>query len=76
MGRSWSHQNIQIQIVLDLMMIINHGPKVHEIMPVYTFSLLPLSIYCHVPARCGLQQTTLAPGSDETRARDPFYINT
>ena len=27
--------------------------------------------YCHVPARWGLQQTTLAPGSDETRARDP-----
>ena len=28
--------------------------------------------YCHVPARLGLQQTTLAPGSDETRARDPL----
>ncbi len=29
--------------------------------------------HCHVPARCGLQQTTLAPGSDKTRARDPSY---
>ena len=27
--------------------------------------------YCRVPARWGLQQTTLAPGSDETQARDP-----
>ena len=27
-------------------------------------------LYCRVPARWGLQQTTLAPGSDETRARD------
>ncbi len=29
-------------------------------------------LYCHVPARWGLQQTTLAPGSNETRARDPL----
>ena len=28
--------------------------------------------YCRVPARWGLQQTTLAPGSDETWARDPL----
>ncbi len=28
--------------------------------------------YCRIPARWGLQQTTLAPGSDETRARDPL----
>ena len=28
-------------------------------------------LYCSVPARWGLQKTTLAPGSDETRARDP-----
>ncbi len=27
--------------------------------------------YFHMPARWGLQQTTLAPGSDKTRARDP-----
>ena len=33
------------------------------------------SIYCRVPARWGLQQTTSAPGSDETIitwARDPL----
>ena len=28
--------------------------------------------YFHVPARWGLQQTTLASGSDKTRARDPL----
>ncbi len=33
-------------------------------------SILP--VYCRVPARLGLQQTTLAPGSNETRARDPL----
>ena len=29
-------------------------------------------IYCRVPARWGVQQTTLAPGSNETWARDPL----
>ena len=29
-------------------------------------------IYCRRPARWVLQQTTLAPGSEETRARDPL----
>ena len=29
-------------------------------------------IYCHVPARWGLRQTTLAPGSDKTRAQGSF----
>ncbi len=28
--------------------------------------------YCRVPARRGLQRTALAPGSDETRTRDPL----
>ncbi len=28
--------------------------------------------YCRVPARWGLQQIVLAPGSDETWARDPY----
>ena len=28
--------------------------------------------YCRVPARWGLRRTTLAPGSDETRTRDPL----
>ncbi len=40
------------------------------------FSLIlksPVSdIYCRVPVKWGLQQTTLDPGSDETRARDPL----
>ncbi len=28
--------------------------------------------YCHVPAGWGLQQTTLAPGSDKTRGEGSF----
>ncbi len=31
-----------------------------------------IAIYCCVPLRWGLQQTTSAPGSDEPRARDPL----
>ncbi len=34
-------------------------------------SVILIEIYCRLPARWGLQQTTLAPGIDETRARDP-----
>ena len=41
---------------------------------VFTDKTANLSIYCRVPARWGLQQTTLAPGSDETRARDPLKL--
>ncbi len=29
-------------------------------------------LYCRVPARRGLRKTALAPGSDETRTRDPL----
>ncbi len=29
-------------------------------------------IYCRVPTRWGLRPTTLAPGSDKTRVRDPL----
>ena len=28
--------------------------------------------YCRVPVRWGLRRTTLGPGSDETRIRDPL----
>ncbi len=39
----------------------------------YIFFLYYLSLlYCHVLARWGLQQTTLAPGSNKTPARDPL----
>ena len=38
-------------------------------------NLLP-GTYCHVPARWGLQQTTLAPDSDKTRAQGSFGRNT
>ena len=31
-----------------------------------------IALSCRVPARWGPQQTTLAPGSNETRARDPL----
>ena len=31
--------------------------------------------YCRMGARWALQQTTLARGSDETRARDPLVRN-
>ena len=30
--------------------------------------------HCRVPARWGLRQTTLAPGSDKIRARDPLFL--
>ncbi len=29
-------------------------------------------VYCRMPARWGLRQTTLAPGSDKTRAQGSF----
>ncbi len=32
--------------------------------------------YCHVPAGWGLQQTTLAPGSDKTRGQGSFSLFT
>ncbi len=40
--------------------------------PVTTGYVSNMVTYCFVPARWGLQQTTLAPGSDETRAKDPL----
>ncbi len=31
-----------------------------------------MSIYCHLPAEWGLQQTTRDPGSDKTRGQGSF----
>ncbi len=37
-----------------------------------TIILIIIAIYCRVPVRRGLCKTAMAPGSDETRFRDPL----
>ncbi len=59
-------------------MILSHRfYKAMVLMPVSNFSFFFFSsriksIYCLVPARWGLQQTTLAPDSDKTQAQGSF----
>ena len=38
----------------------------------YMLHVIRRLLSCRVPSRWGLRQTTLAPGSDETRTRDPL----
>ncbi len=39
----------------------------------FLLNRLPIYKYCRVPARWGLRQTTLAPGSDKTRVQGSFW---
>ncbi len=74
-SRGWQHNDIYVYVSRALKGLTVHGqlpalnitPTVIRISTVYSNR----DIYCCVPARWGLQQTTLAPGRDGTWARDP-----